>query len=44
MASGLETDLRELVARRRILVIVGSGVSIYNPDETAASWEALWKD
>jgi len=44
MTSRLETDLRELVARRRILAIVGSGVSIHNPDQTVASWEALWLD
>ena len=44
MASGLETDLRELVARRRILVIVGSGVSVgATKNAAAASWTGLLK-
>ena len=44
MASGLETDLRELVARRRILAIIGANVLIHQPDRTMTPWEALWQD
>lgn len=38
----LEADLRNLIARRRILVIVGSGVSIAaTKDAEAVSWTGL---
>jgi hypothetical protein len=44
MANGLEEDLRELIARRSILVIVGSGVSIgATRNSTASSWPGLLK-
>src|ERR1039458_7243702 len=42
MANDLRADLRELVTRRRILVIVGAGVSISaTKNAPAASWPGL---
>ncbi len=42
MANGLETDLRNLIAERRLLVVVGSGVSIAaTKNAPAASWPGL---
>ena len=42
MANDLRADLRELVTRRRILVIVGAGVSISaTRNAPAASWSGL---
>jgi formylglycine-generating enzyme required for sulfatase activity len=42
MANDLQADLRELVARRKVLVIVGSGVSIgATRNAPAASWTGL---
>src|ERR1043165_3383161 len=44
MPNGLEADLRERIARRRILVIAGSGVSIgATRGANAASWPGLLK-
>jgi hypothetical protein len=44
MAGDLEIDLRELIAKRRVLVIVGSGVSIgATKNAEAASWSGLLK-
>ena len=44
MANDLQADLRELVTRRRILVIVGAGVSVSaTRDAPAASWTGLLK-
>ncbi len=44
MADALVQDLRELIARRRVLVIVGSGVSIgATKNAPAASWTGLLK-
>jgi len=44
MAATLEQDLRDLVARRSIMVIVGSGVSIgATTNAPAASWAGLLK-
>jgi formylglycine-generating enzyme required for sulfatase activity len=44
MADALVQDLRELIARRRVLVIVGSGVSIgATKNSPAASWTGLLK-
>ena len=44
MANDLQADLRELVTRRRILVIVGAGVSISaTRNAPAASWTGLLK-
>jgi hypothetical protein len=44
MPATLEQDLRELIARRRILVIAGSGISIgATRNAPAASWSGLIK-
>ena len=44
MANGLETDLRQLIADHRLLVVVGSGVSIAaTKNAPAASWPGLLK-
>src|ERR1035438_5952733 len=42
MGNDLQADLRELVTRRRILVIVGAGVSISaTKNAPASSWPGL---
>ncbi|MHB1308147.1 MAG: hypothetical protein ACYDC1_04640 [Limisphaerales bacterium] len=44
MPNGLETDLRQLIADKQIVVIVGSGVSIAaTKNAPAASWTGLLK-
>ena len=44
MASGLTEDLCDLVAQHRVVVVVGSGVSIgATGDAPAASWTGLLK-
>ena len=42
MGNDLQADLRELITKRRILVIVGAGVSISaTRNAPAASWPGL---